>query len=113
MAGNAQSLGAYKSMAFEPAELIAAIKSTGIPGAIAFAGIYTGTTAGEWIEKFREPVSLVGIGLLGCSGLWFFGMFVGRLTNVKALRRLEGKESTTPPALPDNAADTNPAIPSA
>ncbi|RYF37039.1 MAG: hypothetical protein EOO38_26950 [Cytophagaceae bacterium] len=97
-------------MAFEPAELIAAIKSTGIPGAMAFAGIYTGTTASNWMPAFQEPVSIAGLSLLSCSGLWFFGIFVGRLTGLRALTRLEGKDASSVPELPDASATTAPAI---
>lgn len=88
-------------MAFDPSDLIAAIRSTGIPGTMAFAGIYTGTTAANWMPDFQGPVSMVGIGLLGCSGIWFFGTFAGRITGWRWLQRLEGKETVdTSSALP-------------
>jgi hypothetical protein len=95
-------------MATDLSDLLAAVKSTGTPGAVALVGIYAGSTAHMWQTEFQFYVSATGLAFLSGSGVWFAGMFFGRMTNASWLRRLEGAV----PELPAPSATPIPSPPS-
>lgn len=75
-------------------DLVSAVKGTGTPGAMALVGIYAGSTAEHWQLEFQWWVSVVALSMVCLSGMWFLGMFAGRLTEWPALKRLEGQRTT-------------------
>jgi len=74
----------------EPTDIVKQIKALGIPGGLCMLGVVTGTSGEKWIESYKEDVSALGLRMIQVGFAWIILIFVGRLTGLAWLRRLDG-----------------------